>query len=126
MSKEINSERNSAPTGAQDSESNSNADRPLGGAACSASDLLREIDGMYQTADGIPQASFGSSSSTKPFQVSYMGGSYDLLVVTKVDGAGKKMATLISDYQGLLELRDQVNLAYDSLYSYVSSQEDQS
>ena len=30
-------QRNSAPTGAQDSESNSNADRPLGGAACSAS-----------------------------------------------------------------------------------------
>ena len=40
MKNESNKQRNSAPTGAQDSESNSNADRPLGGAACSASDSL--------------------------------------------------------------------------------------
>ena len=39
MSKEINSERQSAPTVAQDSSTELNADRPLGGAACSASDF---------------------------------------------------------------------------------------
>ena len=48
MKNENSKQRQSAPTGAQDSEINLNADRPLGGAACSASSLIGKRVGMME------------------------------------------------------------------------------
>ena len=44
MKNENNKQRNSAPTGAQDSSTELNADRPLGGAACSASSFIEVLE----------------------------------------------------------------------------------
>jgi hypothetical protein len=82
--------------------------------------LLEEMDGLYKTSDGIPQASFGSAWDRKHFHIGYMGCVDDTLIVSKIGADGAKVATLISNYQGLLELRELVNSAYEALHSHVS------
>ena len=75
MKNENNKQRNSAPTGAQDSESNLNADRPLGGAACSASDPFQSVlDAMaHQQALPIDELMCGDPVKEEEARVDMMG-----------------------------------------------------
>ena len=94
---------NTTPHQSQDST------EPLDVASCSASSF------RYGHVDGIPLGNYGTTGRDG-FRVSFMGGSENKFWISLVDETGYSIATLSSNYQGLLQLRDYLNTAYEFLH----------
>jgi hypothetical protein len=65
--------------------------------------------------DGVPLGNYGTTGRDY-FMVSFMGGSENRFTVGLVDENGRATATLSSNYQGFLELRNYLNSAYEFLH----------
>jgi hypothetical protein len=72
--------------------------------------------------DGIPLGNYGTTGRDG-FRVSFMGGSENKFWISLVDERGYSTATLSSNYQGLLQLRDYLNTAYEFLHQSQDSTE---
>ena len=102
------------------SSPNLQADNPKGAGegldvtACSASSFVG--------VNGVPIGSFGTTSKNY-FSVNFMGGDDDWFNIGLFNKDREITSSLTSNYQGFLELRNFLNIAYNSLHAPVSPAE---